>query len=379
MNLLLICHEYPPLGGGGGRQLANLARMYAKNHTVYFLTVGFQQSGVCQHDGYTLHRLPARRKYQTKPSHIEFLSFLSEAWKTISHIMETFQPDAVHVFFTIPEGLLLFHPRLRSLPGIISVCGADVPGHDPNRFPILYHIVRPIVKKIWNHAQHVICNSHDLRNEVLSISPKLSVDIIPNGIDCDRFKPLAHPKSVSDGLTLLYVGRLIPLKRIDIVIQAVAQLRDQAKQVTFHIIGSGEQQRELQHLVTHLKLEDYVKFGGNIDYEHIHTIYRQADIYIQLSIVEGMSNSILEALASGLPVITSNVGGASTFMENNGALLEQPTAEAVVRCIDEYLHNPALLKEHGQQSRRIAERYRLDHIVQQYTNQLASCILDKDL
>lgn len=378
MKILLICHEYPPLGGGGGRQLSNLARMYAKDHAVYVLTVGFRESGVCQRDGYTLHRLPARRKHQAKPSHLEFLSFLIEAWKAIPAVVRTFRPDVVQVFFSIPEGFLLFHPKLRHIPGIISVRGADVPGHDPNRFPILYKLIRPIVKIIWNHARQVVCNSDDLRREVVAISPTLPVDVIPNGIDCERFTPSSPPRA-SHELTLLYVGRLIPLKRIDLVIQAIAKLRVQGHQVHFRIVGSGSHQQVLRDLVAHCGLVEQVTFTGNVAYEDIQTVYQQADIYVQLSTVEGMSNSILEALASGLPIISSNVGGASALIDANGALIEQPTLETVVQSITTYVESPSLLREHGQQSRKIAETYCIEQIAQQYTTLLATCLTGANL
>lgn len=129
MNILLICHEYPPLGGGG-RQLMNLARAYAKTYAAYVLTVGFQQSGLCLHDGYTLHRLPAQRKHQVKPSNLEFLSFLNAAWNAIPAIARTFRPDVIHVFFSIPVAFsdwcwifgvittLLFFP--------VSISGIDI-------------------------------------------------------------------------------------------------------------------------------------------------------------------------------------------------------------------------------------------------------------
>lgn len=367
MNILLICHEYPPLGGGGGRQLMNLAREYARAHAVYVLTVGFRESGICRQDGYTLHRLSARRKHQAKPSNLEFLSFFIAAWNAIPAVVRTFRPNVVHVFFSIPEGLLLFHPLLRKLPGIISVRGADVPGHDPNRFPILYPLIRPIVKIIWKHARQVVCNSADLRREVLAISPNLPVDVIPNGVDCERFTtaPLKRPNA-SKTLDLLYVGRLIPLKRIDLIIKAMALLNTQGMPVEFQIVGRGEQQSELERLMKALGLQTQVRFIGDVAYDRIHTVYHQADLYIQLSRVEGMSNSILEALASGLPVITTNVGGASALIHQNGIILNDVSVESVTRAIATYSTNPHILLSQGKQSRDLAQTFGFENISHDY-------------
>ena len=121
-----------------------------------------------------------------------------------------------------------------------------------------------------------------------------------------------------------------------------------------------------------LRLEDHVTFIGEMSYEVIQHEYANADIYIQLSKVEGMSNAILEAMSSGLPVITTNVGGASTLIENNGFLIEKVSVEAVITCVKQYINNPSLIRLHSQQSRVLAEQFSFRRIAHSYLSMMSS-------
>ncbi len=376
MKILVVCHEYPPLGGGAGRQSMNLAGEYAKEHEVYFLTVGLHEFGIFQQNGYTLHKINAFRKNIHSASRLELLGFVYAAWNILPQITRAFAPDVVHFFFAIPEGLLLFHPCLRNVPSIISVRGADVPGHDTDRFAMLYKILRPIVKRIWKKANKVVSNSDDLKQEVVAISPGLHVDVIPNGVNTQKFAPL-NMKKETDELVLLYVGRLIPRKQIDVVIRSIVELKKALadKTIVFRIVGIGWQQTALEELVNELHLEENVMFVGEVNYDRIQQEYQTADIYIQLSKTEGMSNSILESMSCGLPVITTNVGGASEFMDNNGFIIE-PSVEAVVECVKKYADDYALIDNHGQQSRLLADKFSLEHASQQYLEIFRSSLQD---
>jgi glycosyltransferase involved in cell wall biosynthesis len=175
----------------------------------------------------------------------------------------------------------------------------------------------------------------------------------------------------------LYVGRLIPRKQIDVVIRSLVELKKclTDKTVMFRIIGIGWQQTALEELVNELHLEENVVFAGEVSYNVIQQEYQSSDIYIQLSKTEGMSNSILEAMSCGLPVITTNVGGASEFMENNGFIIT-PTIEAVVESVRAYTENHALLDKHGQQSRLLAGKFSLEQASQQYLAMFRSRLQD---
>src|SRR3989344_338565 len=320
MKILMLNYEFPPLGGGGGKQAMYLAKEYAKKNDVYFLTVGFDKFGVEEKDGYKLHRIKTSRKLTYKCSISEMLSYINQARKVLPKIVNEFKPEIVHIFFTLPSGLLVFHPSLRKIPYVVSVRGSDVPERSPDRFKLMYTLMLPFANRIWNKAKKVVCNSEDLKEEVLSLNSKLEIEVIPNGIDTKKFAPNPLEKRSWKGeKTILYVGRLIPLKQIDLLIKHLPKLDN----VKLRIVGSGVERDNLKKLAEDLNIKNRVEFIGEVSYDNIQREYQKADVYVQLSKVEGMSNTILEAMSCGLPVITTNVGGVNSFVNGNGFIIDR--------------------------------------------------------
>lgn len=374
MRILLINYEYPPLGGGGGKQAMYLAREYSFANEVYYLTAGWTEFGICQTDGYTLHRIKTKRKRTYRCTDFEMIDFVRRAWTVLPGVVDSFKPDVVHIFFTIPTGLLSFHPRLRTFPIVVSVRGSDVPFHSPDIHPMVYRLFVPVVRRIWKKSKAVVCNSSVLKQEVLSISKSLNVDVIYNGLELSRFVP-SHKQLDNKKIQLLFVGRLIPLKQIDILILSMARLRDEGfKNIHLRITGRGFDEDRLKQLSFENKLDDFVTFSGEADYFEIEKEYQQSDIYIQLSKVEGMSNTIMEAMACGLPVITSNVGGISELICENGIIIGKVSVDSVSKAIKKYLENNELIEIHGKQSVKTASFFTWKSITDQYISVLKRCV-----
>jgi len=371
MRVLAICHEFPPLGWGAGKQLEQLSRVIAKQHELEVLTVGFKSFGSCTRDGYTLNRLDTGRRRTDVCTLRELQRFTWKSWRSLPSVIRRHRPDAALLFFTVPEGLLLFHPAMRRLPAVVSVRGSDVPGHDSDRPPLLYRLVTPLVRRVWRRADALVCNSNDLRREVLQVSPTLEVEVIPNGVDTERFSPAANPAKKTTPV-LLYCGRLIPLKRIDVMVRAISLLHEQGFQAALRIVGVGPEETSLRNLVASHRLENCVDFVGAVEYDGMHREYQKADLYIQLSKVEGMSNSILEAMASGLPIITTNVGGAVDLIDGNGVVLKHPEVTEVAGAIRPYLEDAALCMKHGQRSRHLVQRFSLETAANRYLQLISS-------
>jgi len=173
--------------------------------------------------------------------------------------------------------------------------------------------------------------------------------IIPNIIDLDTFAPVAAgPAGSSVGATgyvVVITRNLEPIYGLDTAIHCIAQARAAIPGITLRIAGSGPQRDELQKLVVKLGLENSVEFLGRLDRADIVELYQQADVMVNPSLVDNMPNSVLEALACGVPVISTNVGGVPYLVEDGKtALLVGPRdatgmAEALVR-----LHGDAALQ-----------------------------------
>lgn len=217
--------------------------------------------------------------------------------------------------------------------------------------------------KIWKNARFVIANSIGLRDLALESAPNQEIGIIPNGIDATIF----HPKE-KDGIVLkvICVSRLIQRKGLEYLIRAMAVLK--SENLVLELAGTGNQEVYLRDLVKELDLGASVSFVGAIPHDKIHNFYQNGDIFILPSLNEGMSNTVLEAMACGLPIVMTQTGGADELLEDggNGYIIEKNSVEDIVRVLRIYLENRQLLLTHGRESRQIAEGMSWSMIANQY-------------
>jgi D-inositol-3-phosphate glycosyltransferase len=204
------------------------------------------------------------------------------------------------------------------------------------------------------------------------------IDIVPPGVDPDRFQSVGRAEAKGQlGIPLehrmiLFVGRIQPLKGIDILIRALALVKRRepalAKNVCLSIIGGDPQpdseieQNEfdrLKLLRATLGLEDLVTFLGAKDQDTLVYYYSAAEMVVMPSHYESFGMVALEAMACGTPVIASDVGGLSFNIENgfNGYLVPGRDAEAMADKIILLLKYPALRDQLGEQARTWITRY----------------------
>lgn len=152
----------------------------------------------------------------------------------------------------------------------------------------------------------------------------IHTQVIPNILDLSTFFP--HKRVPTEGLYTLVVTRnLEPIYGLDTAIRCVAKLRENIPGITLKIAGSGPQLAELQNLVSELGLKGCVFFLGRLERSEIVSLYQSADVMLNPSLVDNMPNSILEALACGVPVVSTNVGGVPYLVEDGKtALLVEP-------------------------------------------------------
>lgn len=361
MRILVINYEYPPLGGGGGTQSMYTAKEYAKRHEVYFLTAGFDGDfGVSEANGYTLHKIKTIRRHTYICTNVEMADFVLRAWFALNGIFKTRQFDIIHIFFGMPTGFLSFHPQMKKTPFVISAGGSDVPWFNPTRFQMLYHLLTPVVKNIWARSGKTVANSAFLRDLILRHSPELDAGVIPNGIDIETFTP---PPLPAEPGTLLYCGRLVPHKKADVMIRALALLPAKARLI---LAGDGAMRPELEALASSLGVADRVEFCGWVDFAKMPDLYRRAHIYLQISEVEGMSNSVLQAMACGLPAILSRNGAAGYAGGDNAQFLDEVTPQTVAKAANAYMADRALYAAHSAKARAYAEKSGWAEVARQY-------------
>ncbi|MDA0578518.1 MAG: glycosyltransferase, partial [Verrucomicrobia bacterium] len=358
-RLLLINYEFPPLGGGAGTATAALAREFAaQGADVCVLTSAFGDlPRFSEENGFRVHRIPVIRRRADRSSVFEMITFmLSAAWHGL-RLTRNWRPDASLAFFGIPGGpVALWLKWTRGIPYVVSLRGGDVPGHQAGQLDTHHRLTRPFIRIVWRHARRVVANSIGLRDQALRTAPSLNIPVIPNGVDTTQFSPPSPQPSAfspppSSVIPLLYVGRLSPEKGLADALTALATLREIPW--TFTIIGDGPDRDALEARATQLGLAERVTFAGWLSREKLPDAYRAARIFLFPSTDEGMPNTVLEAMASGLPVIARRIAGCEDLIRNNQTGILVPTASipALTDAIDTLLRNTTVRASMGSAAR----------------------------
>lgn len=183
--------------------------------------------------------------------------------------------------------------------------------------------------------------------------------VVPNILDLQRFQ-FEDKKIFNDKAPHLVVTRnLEKIYGVDTVLNAFAMLKQQYPEARLTVAGSGPEEGALKEQVSKLGIEAEVTFTGRLDPEQIAQLYKDADLLLNASTVDNSPNSLIEALASGVPVVSSNVGGIPDLVcDGESALLVPPQqpemlAEAVLRVFG----NQGLRDQLVQQGKSVADRF----------------------
>lgn len=367
MKILMLNYEFPPIGGGGGQAHLAILRQYAGQNALVVDVVtsspGAGLSAKKMSNNVTIYRVGLRKKDLHYWRKIEVVRWIAEARWTYRRLIEENQYDLVHAFFGLPTGWLCYRTAER-LPYIISLRGSDVPGEHA-RLQLEYKILGPLLKRIWTRASGLVACSEGLKKRALEFLPSVNIDVINNGIELDRFHPAEH-NELSKELKLVTVGRLSVTKRVEMLIEAVEILSKKGRNIRLTIAGGGGMFEKLQRLIGQKRLSNIINLTGRIEPEQMPGIYRQHNIFVSASMQEGMSNAMLEAMASGLPIVTTRCEGVDELIVDNGVVVKGDTAEALAEGINSLAENQRGYKMMCASARRRAEEFGWDRVAEQY-------------
>ncbi|MBN4079053.1 glycosyltransferase family 4 protein [Beggiatoa alba] len=185
------------------------------------------------------------------------------------------------------------------------------------------------VRKTINAAQTIVVPSGFLQQVFKKW--KVPTRIIPNIIDFSRFSSQSQDKKLSykDGHSahIIVTRNLEKIYDIATAIRAYRLVQQKLPSAKLTVAGSGPQQVELEALVTSLDLGKKVTFTGRLDNDHMAKLYHSADVMVNPSTVDNMPNSVLEALACGVPVVSTDVGGIPYILENGKTAIFFPVGD----------------------------------------------------
>lgn len=205
-------------------------------------------------------------------------------------------------------------------------------------------------------ADFIFCISHYARSQVMKLSPVQAwskLDVCRLGVDPQRFIPAARTQA-NECCNLLCVGRLTPAKGQAILLEAVAQLKQQALPVTLTLVGMGPDAQSLKDYAEQLGISEQVKFTGAVDQDHILDFYKAADMFVLPSFAEGLPVVLMEAMAMEIPCITTAITGIPELIQNgeDGLLVPASDSAGLAEAIIKLASDESLRRQLGQAGRR---------------------------
>jgi len=307
MRISIFVPFFPPKHFGGFEIASdNIANYLTKTgHEVHVLTrldKGLPKESM--KDGFYVHRVywPMIRIFGG------IIFWIKMFWN-----LKKIEPDIIHIqAFGFETPIFLLIKRLLKKPCVIWAQGSDV--------YVQWMFKEPISKIIFKKADAIIALTDDMKNKMKNIYAR-DIDVLPNGIDLCKVKCLSKQNVreelgiQKDRTIILFSGALTPIKGLTYLIEAITYIKDKNKQLI--LVGDGEERDKLEDLVKKLKLEKYVIFIGKVPYDEVFKYMVASDIFVLSSLSEGLPNVILEAMASGLPIVATRVGGIPDIIKGN--------------------------------------------------------------
>jgi teichuronic acid biosynthesis glycosyltransferase TuaC len=355
MNILFLSNVYPnPFQPGKGIFNHYLARALAAQHKVRVITpVSWLDELRAKRQG--SWSIPSQRvtiedgisiyypRYYYPPGFLRSWYgwfYWRSVCAVVRRVMDHDPPDVILSSWVHPDGEAAVRASLeRGVPSVVLVGGSDVLllSRDPGR--------RRCVVDVLRTSDSVVAVSSDLRSKIcsLGLDPK-KVHVWNRGIDLSVFSPgnrissrdrLRIPTSVP---VLLWVGRMVPVKGLDVLLRACHELRCMGFAFRLYLVGDGPLRLSLEAQAVRLGLSDIVSFVGSRNHDQLPDWYRAADLTVLPSHSEGLPNVLRESLSCGTPFVASRVGGIPEIAEEPWDHLVPPEdpgalADAIARAL----------------------------------------------
>src|SRR6476469_197219 len=367
---LLLTYDFPPIGGGIARWMAELAKRYPAGSLV--VSTGQYGDSSDVDAGF--------------PNRVDRLGIPSRHLRTIQGILLWSRRVAVLARSTNAGSLWCGNTKPAAYPAKWTMERTGVPFgillHGGDLLILQHQIHQSAMKRrtaaaLLGSAAVLVANSDWTRDRCLTVLSELDIDaspervrVVPLGADPAFFRPGIDTREVRSryglegGRWLLSVARLARHKGIDTALQALARLRTRYRDLRYAVVGTGEEHEALEAEARELGVADRVRFLTDVPDLDLPALYNCAEIYLGVSRlmeqrVEGFGISLAEASACGVPVIAGRSGGIPAAVRDGetGLLVDAERAEAVVEAIGRLLDDAALRARLGAAGRQAVESH----------------------
>ncbi|HVJ68459.1 MAG TPA: glycosyltransferase [Caulifigura sp.] len=258
------------------------------------------------------------------------------------------RPDVVLSYWAHPDGEAgLRAARATGAAAAVIVGGTDalILPHRPGR--------GPYVRRVLTESETVFTVSEGLKNVVVDLGANPdNVHVMYQGVDPNLFHP-GDPRAARRTLglsvakpMLLWVGRMVDIKRLDVLLEACRILKSQDREFDLYLVGDGELRASTESHIARAGLGDMVHCVGSVPYAQTAQWYRAADVTVLCSDSEGLPNVLRESLACGTPFVSTNVGSISEIADPSYSILTRKAdagelADALATALDGRLRQAA--------------------------------------
>lgn len=364
IRVLMVSYEFPPLGGGTGNACRHLLGEFRDEADLRIELVTSGTGSRLETDvlgeAVRIHRVPVTKKSVHFWTMAELAQWTWRAMNVSRRMARETDFALCHCWSGWPSGWIGYLLR-RRLPYIVALRGSDVPGYNSRLRYLDPLVFRHLSRRVWRRASAVTSVSEHLKSLARRTADDLPIDVIGNGVDTTLFSPGPAPEAFS----VLFVGRLIERKRVDLLLRAFRDLGARNERCRLVIVGDGPERQALEELCRGAGLDGQVSFRGVLSTSEIRSVYRSSSVFVMPAVQEGMSNAVLEAMAAGLPVIMTDTGG-SDVIRGNGMIVEAGDDESLRAAIARYMEDPNRVRRHGEASRRLAESMSWKNVARAY-------------
>lgn len=397
MNIALFTLAYAPFEGGAeiaAREIIN--RLKGQNFTIFTYKFNRDWLSFEKNDNYGIVRVGLGKSVKANKGGTkkyygriwDKIYFVYKAWQEAEKIHKHKRFEAIWALMASYGGVaaLLFKMNHPGVPLLLTLQEGDSEKHLVlGKFGLVGWFGKKIIKK----ADFIQSISKYLADFAIKRGADCPIEVVPNGVDIDLFqtrfkeseiKLMRDNLGIRDEYVILTTSRLVYKNGVDILIEAVAKLKENRPNIKLLVIGDGPELKKLKVQSQKLKVENNILFLGQIPQKDLPIYFRVSDVFARPSRSEGLGNSFLEAMAAGIPVIGTPVGGIVDFLSNGhtGLLANPEDPDSLAEKINYVLGHKDIRDNIIKNGLALVEKYYSWNVVTQKMDRIFNKIIQTD-
>jgi len=376
LKILVLVHEFPPVGGGGGQAAKDLAQsLVSRGHQITLVTsmVKGGKPGWTSENGISIKRIFCFRQKEYKASLLSMFFFMVGAIISSLRIIKKSNPDLIHAQFAVPAGAAArFVSLLTGKKYILTAHLGDIPGGTPKKTDRWFRWIYPFTHGIWKKASSIIAVSEYSKNLALAHYP-VDIEIIYNGVDISAEK---IELDVGETVKLAFAGRFEEQKNPLEIVEMLETIKDLNWEFVF--MGNGPLYESVLSAVKRLQFNQKIIFTGWIPTEGVIRTFESSDILVMPSLSEGLPVVGVQALAAAMAFVVSDIGGFKELViqgENGFKIKEELEYGEMLRKL---IEDKPLLRKFKERSLAHAQSFEMGYVTDQYESVFNSLVLNKE-